>query len=92
MSRRNFDCVQPMGLVSTVFALLALVITAGRRYRPMQPSEVRNGGMRGIRSRPAVRKQGSRRPHARREIIKAALNVGRKSEIPSKMRAKTPGT
>jgi hypothetical protein len=29
MSRRNFDCVQPMGLITTVFAVSALVITAG---------------------------------------------------------------
>lgn len=29
MSRRNVDCVQPMGLVTTVFAVSALVMTAG---------------------------------------------------------------
>ena len=32
MSRRNFDCVQPIGLVTTVFAVSALVIAAGLQW------------------------------------------------------------
>ena len=32
MSRRNFDCVQPIGLITTVFALSALLITAGLQW------------------------------------------------------------
>ena len=32
MSRRHLDCVQPMGLLTTVFAVLALVITAGLQW------------------------------------------------------------
>jgi len=58
----------------------------------MQPSAVRNVGMRGILGRPAVTKQGSRRPNAKRQMIKAVRNVGGKSEILSRMRANPPGT
>lgn len=32
MSRRNFDCVLPIGLVTTVLAVSALVITAGLQW------------------------------------------------------------
>ena len=32
MSRRNFDCVQPIGLATTVFAVSVLVITAGLQW------------------------------------------------------------
>lgn len=32
MSRRNFDRVQPIGLVTTVFGVSALVITAGLQW------------------------------------------------------------
>ena len=35
MSRRNFDCVQPIGLITTVLAVSVLVITAGLQWTPV---------------------------------------------------------
>jgi len=95
MSRRNFNCVQPLGLVTTVCAISALIITAGLQWTPVPANATERGEERRdarILGRPAVTKQGSRRPNAKRQMIKAVRNVGGKSEILSRMRANPPGT
>ena len=52
----------------------------------------RNGRIAGYEADRPSRKRRSGRPNARREMIKAVRNVGRKSEIPSRIRASPPGT
>ena len=46
MSRRNFGCMQPMGLVTRVFAVSALVITAGLQWTPVPADATERGGER----------------------------------------------
>src|SRR5688500_8197014 len=58
----------------------------------MQPRGVKNGEMREIRGKKAVRKPRSRRKNARRTMTKAVRNAGRKNAIPRKRHESPPGT
>ena len=105
MTRRNFNWVQGIGLVGTVFAMSALVITAGLQwtsvpaYATERGEERRDdrGDRRDDRGDARDTRQEGReaareqRKNARKQTIKVIGNVGRKSEIPRTMHARCQG-
>ncbi len=69
MTRRHFNRVRTMGLVTTVLTLSVPVITAGLQWMSvpaMQLTVERIEGTRGIRARRAARKPGNRKKSARK--------------------------
>ena len=95
MSRRNFNCVQPLGLVTTVCAISALIITAGLQWTPVPANATERGEER--RDARDTRQTGRDEAREQKAECKAAddksrAECRRKSEILSRMRANPPGT